>query len=164
VLADNWLTDLVVPICAAARERGIPVVIDGDGRMSDGCELLRLASHVVFSAEALRATAGHEDLCAALAWLGAGRQTFLAATDGADDILWWDGRVVQRLPVFAIEAVDTLTAGDVFHGAFVLALAQARREVDALRFAAAAAALKCSRFGGGAAAPTRAEVETLLGR
>jgi sulfofructose kinase len=33
-----------------------------------------------------------------------------------------------------------------------------------LRFAAAAAALKCTRFGGGAGAPNRAEVDTLLGR
>jgi sulfofructose kinase len=87
---------------------------------------------------------------------------FLAVTNGADDILWWDDGAPQRLPVFAVEAVDTLAAGDVFHGAFALALAEGRRGTDALRFAAAAAALKCTRFGGGSAAPTRAEVEALL--
>ena len=35
VLADNWLPDLVVPICAAARRRGIKVILDGDGPMAE---------------------------------------------------------------------------------------------------------------------------------
>jgi len=66
------------------------------------------------------------------------------------------------MPVFSVRAIDTLAAGDVFHGAFALALAEGAREREALRFAAATAAIKCTRFGGGAAAPDRAEVEVLL--
>jgi len=163
VLADNWLPDLVVPICAAARERGLPVIVDGDGPMGETDALVWLATHIVFSADALRATAGRADLDGALAHMSAHARGFLAVTDGANDIQWWrDGP--QRLPVFAVEAVDTLAAGDVFHGAFALALAEGRHGVDALRFAAAAAALKCTRFGGGSAAPTRGEVDTLLAR
>jgi sugar/nucleoside kinase (ribokinase family) len=64
--------------------------------------------------------------------------------------------------VLAIETVDTLGAGDVFHGAFTLALVEGRAVEDAIRFAAAAAGLKCSRFGGSTAAPRRAEVDALL--
>jgi sulfofructose kinase len=66
------------------------------------------------------------------------------------------------MPVFAVDAVDTLAAGDVFHGAFALALAEGLREDDSLRFAAAAAAVKCTRLGGGSGAPNRSEVEALL--
>jgi sugar/nucleoside kinase (ribokinase family) len=160
VLADNWLPDLVVPICAAARTRGLPVIVDGDGPMGKTDALVGLATHLVFSAEVLRATTGRDDLAAALADMSAHVRGFLAVTNGAEDILWWDGGP-QRLPVFAVEAVDTLAAGDVFHGAFTLALAEGQG-VDALRFAAAAAALKCTRFGGGSAAPSRAEVDALL--
>src|SRR5262249_58754636 len=58
VLVDNWLPDLVVPICAAARQRGIPVVVDGDGPMNATSEFVKLATHLVFSAEALRTAAG----------------------------------------------------------------------------------------------------------
>ena len=162
VLADNWLPDLVVPICAAAGARGIPVVLDGDGPMPMTSELLTLATHIVFSAEGLRATAGLDDLGASLARVAAGTQAFLAATDGAGDIVWRDGAKLRREPVFAVEAVDTLAAGDVFHGAFALALAEGRAAPAALRFAAAAAAVKCTRFGGGSAAPRRPEVEALL--
>ena len=48
------------------------------------------------------------------------------------------------------------------HGAFVLALVERQATESAMRFAAAAAGLKCSRFGGSTAAPSRAEVEALL--
>ena len=70
---------------------------------------------------------------------------------------------IREQPVFAIKAVDTLGAGDVFHGAFALALVERQTIAAALRFAAAAAGLKCTRFGGSTAAPRRAEVEALLG-
>jgi sulfofructose kinase len=66
------------------------------------------------------------------------------------------------MPAFPIQPVDTLAAGDVFHGAFALALAEGRAEIDAMRFAAAAAAIKCTRFGGISGAPGRAEVEALV--
>jgi sulfofructose kinase len=47
-------------------------------------------------------------------------------------------------------AVDTLAAGDVFHAVFALAIGERRAVADAAAaaFANAAAALKCTRFGG----------------
>jgi sulfofructose kinase len=45
-----------------------------------------------------------------------------------------------------------------------MALAEGRNEVDALRFGAAVAGIKCTRIGGSAGAPTRAEVEAFLAR
>ena len=162
LLVDNWLPDVVVPICAAARQRGTPVVVDGDGPMHEASELVKLATHLVFAAEALRATTGVDDLGAALMRIGACTESFVAVTDGANDILWRDGDAVRRMPVFTVTVEDTLAAGDVFHGAFALALAEGAREVAALRFAAASAALKCTRWGGGSSAPRRDEVEVLL--
>jgi sugar/nucleoside kinase (ribokinase family) len=50
----------------------------------------------------------------------------------------------------------------VFHGAFALAVTERQSVPDALRFASAAAALKCTRFGGAFAAPQRPEVAELL--
>ena len=66
VLADNRFPEFVLPICEAARTRGIPVVLDADKPTWATDSLLRLATHVVFSAEGLRATAGAEDLNAGL--------------------------------------------------------------------------------------------------
>jgi sulfofructose kinase len=58
--------------------------------------------------------------------------------------------------------IDTLGAGDIFHGAYALALAEGKPALAAARFASAAAAIKCSRSGGREGSPTRREVEDLL--
>jgi sugar/nucleoside kinase (ribokinase family) len=164
VLADNRFPEFVRPICAAARARGLTVVLDADGPTPIDDELFRIATHVVFSSDGLRATTGLDDLAAALARIAAVTNSFLAVTRGAQDVLWWDGYSVRNSAVFAVEAVDTLAAGDVFHGAFALALAEGKNEVAAMRFAAAAAGLKCTRIGGSAAAPYGAEVDALLAK
>jgi sulfofructose kinase len=160
VVADNRFPEFVRPICVAARARGLTVVLDADRPTQVSDELFRIATHVVFSSECLRATTGLDDLGAALA--ARTTPSFLAVTQGPRDVLWREGAKLRQSPVFAVAAIDTLGAGDVFHGAFALALAEGRDVVAALRFAAAAAGLKCTRLGGSMAAPRRAEVEALL--
>jgi sugar/nucleoside kinase (ribokinase family) len=121
-----------------------------------------MCSHVVFSHEGLTATAEKTDLAEGLLAVRAHTPSFLGVTNGADDMHWLESDHVRRMASFRVNAVDTLGAGDVFHGAFALALAEGRTEADAMRFASAAAALKCTRFGGITGAPTRAEVDALL--
>ncbi len=58
------------------------------------------------------------------------------------------GKASRIDPAFTVTAVDTLAAGDIFHGALALALAEGKGEAEAMRFASAAAAIKCTRFGG----------------
>ncbi len=162
VLADNRYPDFVQPICEAARARGIPVVLDGDRPTVEDEPLFRLATHVIFSSECLRETTGVADLGEGLRRIAANTGAFLAVSNGPDDIVYLEGRAVRRLPVFKIAAVDTLGAGDAFHGGFTLALAEGQNEVGAMRFGAATAGIKCSRLGGSAGTPSRAEVEALL--
>ena len=68
------------------------------------------------------------------------------------------------MPVFKLEAIDTLAAGDVFHAGIALALAEGRDAVAAMRFGAAAAGQKSTRFGGRMGAPNRDEVDAFLAR
>src|SRR4029077_8361930 len=162
VLADNRYPDFVRPICEAARRRNLPVVLDGDRPTVEEDPLFRIASHVVFSWECLRETTGVADLAEGLKRIAGRTDAFLAVSNGPDDIVYLEDGSVRRLPVFKITAVDTLGAGDAFHGGFVMALAQGRNEVDAMRFGAAVAGIKCTRIGGSAGAPTRVEVEAFL--
>ena len=85
---------------------------------------------------------------------GAAHQAFLAVSDGPGPVRYLAEGAVRTLPVFKIEAVDTLAAGDVFHAGIALALAEGRDAVSAMRFGAAAAGLKCTRFGGSMGAPS----------
>jgi sulfofructose kinase len=162
VLADNRFPEFVWPICKAARHRDIPVVLDADKPTRTSDRLFRLASHVIFSSEGLRATVGADDLAVALAAIGRHTGSFLAVTDGPNDVIWRDGEALRRMSVFEIDSVDTLAAGDVFHGGFALALAEGKSVLEAMRFAAAAAAVKCTRFGGSSVSPSRADVDCFL--
>jgi sulfofructose kinase len=86
----------------------------------------------------------------------------MLATDGARGTFWLESGEISHLPAHEVKVVDTLGAGDVFHGALALAVAEGQAMCDAVAFASAAAAIKVTRFGGRAGAPTRAEVEHLL--
>ncbi|MGC1328282.1 MAG: PfkB family carbohydrate kinase, partial [Xanthobacteraceae bacterium] len=162
VLADNRYPDFVLPICVAARARGIPVVVDGDRPTVEDDPLFRAATHIIFSSECLRTTTGLADLGEGLQRIARHTGAFLAVSNGPDDILYRDGKALRRVPVFKIAAVDTLGAGDALHGGFALALAEGQGEIDAMRFGAAVAGIKCTRLGGSTGAPTRREVEAFL--
>src|SRR3984957_7281089 len=162
VLADNRYPDFVLPICEAARRRKLPVLIDGDRPTVEDDPLFRLATHVIFSSECLRGTTGVTDLGEGLKRIAKKTSAFLAVSNGPSDFIYLDNGALRGAPVFKITAVDTLGAGDAFHGGFLLALTEGRSVAEAMRFGAAVAGLKCTRIGGSAGAPSRAEVEALL--
>ncbi len=163
VLIESRCAPFATDLCAEARHRNIPVVVDGDGVMSLSEGLLTASSHLIFSSDAVRQTAGSDDDAIALRKIAGLTSSFLAATRGPQGTLWLDTTgAFQETAAFPVHTVDTLGAGDIFHGAFTLALTEGQAIPTALRFASAAAALKCTRFGGAFACPQRAEVETFL--
>ena len=163
VLVESRCGAFCIDLCTEARRRGIPVIVGVDRAMSLQDDLLTAASHLLFSSEQVQETAGVADDGGALKRLAGLTPAFLAATRGPRGTIWVNAAgALEETPAFPIEAVDTLGAGDVFHGAFTLRLAEGGGWLEALQFAAAAAALKCTRHGGGQAAPQRIEVEGFL--
>lgn len=148
-----------------ARRRGIPSMLDGEvSPRADLQRLVPLADWRVFSEQGLLAYADGEPeaLLRQLATQDLSRR--VVRTLGAQGLQWCDpqGHLQRMAAIDAGPVVDTLGAGDVFHAALGLALAEGQPESAALRFAAAAAALKCSRPDGIAGAPTRTQVQALL--
>jgi sulfofructose kinase len=165
ILVESRCAPFSTELCAEALRRNIPVVVDIDRQMSRSEGMLTAASHLVFSSEQLQETAGVPDDGEALKKIARLTPAFLAATRGPRGTIWLDENGgLQETPAFPVHTVDTLGAGDVFHGAFTVALTEGMDLRQALRFASAAAALKCTRFGGPFAAPDRTEVEELLHR
>jgi|HubBroStandDraft_6_1064221.scaffolds.fasta_scaffold118572_2 sulfofructose kinase len=162
VLADNRYPEFVLPICAAARRRGLPVLLDGDRPTVEDDPLFQLTTHIIFSSECLRGTTSLADLGEGLRRIAKKTDAFLAVSNGPGDIIYLDDGVLRGVPVFKIAAVDTLGAGDAFHGGFLVALTEGQSITAAMRFGAAVAGVKCTRIGGAAGCPTRAEVEALL--
>lgn len=152
----------VSDLCFEAKRRGIPVVLDADRAMPLEEKLLQASTHIVFSAEALHATTDTDDDIEALRLIATLTPAFVGVTNGAGGMTWLEGEQERHMAAFPIAAVDTLGAGDVFHGAFTLAIAEGQSIEAAMRFSAAAAALKCTRHGGAFGSPQRIEVEELL--
>jgi sulfofructose kinase len=150
LLVDNRFPEFVSPVCRAARARNIPVVIDFDLATGPDDPLLGLATHVVSSMEALRGATGVDDPIAGLKHVAEHVGGFLAVTDGPKGVYWLEAGKVRSLPAFPVKVIDSLGAGDAFHGGFTLAIAEGRGLMAALRFASAAGALKCTHFGGAA--------------
>lgn len=163
ILIESRCAGFATTLCHEARHRGIPVVVDIDSTISQREGLLTASSHLIFSDEALQSTAGITDDLKALKKIATLTSSLLAVTRGPKGTLWLDDTgAAQETPAFPVHTVDTLGAGDIFHGAFALEFAAGAELRDALRFASAAAALKCTRYGGAFACPDRAEVTAFL--
>lgn len=147
-----------------ARAAGIPSLLDGDLSPQDDLQALTaLADWAVFSESGLAAFAPQGSIADGLGTALKAGAHLAAVTLGAQGVRWQrPGGPVLSLPAFAVRAVDTNGAGDVFHAALALAIAEALPDAQAMRFASAAAALKCQQAGGVALGPDRAGVERFL--
>ena len=165
VLADNRWIEGAVAALSAARARGLPAILDADAPGENASlSAVAAASHVIFSASGLHDLFNAGDPAEGLRQAAA-HAPFVAVTLGVKGVMWLGPDGAPRvLPAFPVRAAETVGAGDIFHGAFALALVEGHGEEQAIRFAAAVAAIKCSREGGRASFPLRTEVDDFLGR
>lgn len=146
-----------------ARRDGRTALLDGDITPDAAVKTLApLASHVAFSQGGLQQFSGTEEAEAGLRLAAERIDGWLCVTLGADGCLILNQGILHHIPAFSVEVVDTTGAGDVFHGALAVALTEGRDALSATRFASAAAALKCARFGGRSGIPSRVQVDDFL--
>lgn len=148
-----------------ARQVGIPGILDLDmGPHAVLAKLAPLASHLIASRAAAAVVTGENDPRQAAVKMFSINPAFVCVTAGEEGSFWLSQSQpeVSHAPAFPVKAVSTLGAGDAFHGAFALRLAERAGLAGCLLFASAAAAVKCSRFGGTETMPHRNEVDKLL--
>lgn len=131
LLIDGHLMDPSIELARTARERGIPVILDG-GSWKDGLdELAPLLTVAALSDDF--AVPGTSD---PLAWCAEHGIGVVLQTHGAGPIVIFSRGTHSQIEVPQVEVVDTLGAGDVFHGALAFALATGSPIGDAIRGAA----------------------------
>lgn len=151
VLVDGYFRSLSLPIAKAARERGIPVILDaGSARPYTDEVLANVDVAVPSSAFHPPGTDGSPE--SVFAYLRARGVMWAAITRGAASILYMcpSGSGEVRVPPVE-NVVDTLGAGDVFHGALAYRIATLglsdERFVADLEFAAGIVARSLTSFG-----------------
>ena len=163
VLADLRWQEGALETLRRARELGIPGVLDADlAPIGLNEEVIKNASHVIFSEPALNEFSQGKSTVEALHLVSEINKGWVGVTEGSSGTKWMDNGKMKHVPAFKVEVVDTLGAGDVFHGVFALSLAEGHFEESALLRASAAAALRCSRSGGRKTIPIRREIDNLI--
>ena len=162
VHADSRWKPGALALFDAAHRWQIPSVFDADaGDPEEVLTISQFASHSVFS-EPMLTSLGWGPPRIALPRAFGGHNVLCGVTLGERGMMWFDGTSVRHLPARAVLSIDTLAAGDTWHGAFALALGERQPLPQALQFASTAAAIKCSRFGGRIGIPNRTETDALL--
>jgi sulfofructose kinase len=160
---DGYDLDAAMAAASWARAAGIPVVVDVDTRSGPVEKLLAVTDVVIVSQEFAAEATGSIDPDAALARLAAStRAPLVAITLGAEGVIARSAAGTVRAPGYPVRCVDATGAGDVFHAGFIYGMLSDWPLERALRFANAAAALKCTQVGGRPGIPTVAAAEALV--
>jgi len=136
-----------------ATRAGVPVTCDVDHVTGGTDALLALVSLPVFAQHVPGELTGEPDPERALRALRRRHPGTLVVTLGEDGAAALEGETYYHEPAFAVSAVDTTGAGDVFRGGFIYATLQGWPIVEALRFANASAAASCLTLGAMAGVP-----------
>lgn len=148
----------------AAQCEGLPVILDAEHVTPLSKAFLQASDYIVVPWTFASAYTGSVDLDEATQGLWLRPRQFVVITLGDQGCSTFDGNILRRFPAIPVETIDTTGCGDVFHGAFALAVARKEPIEQACRFASAAAALCATRLGGRAGIPNRETVEDLLRR
>ena len=148
LLVDGYQMEVSQLISAQARNNGIPVVLDG-GSWKNGMEsLLKFVDVAICSADFRPpGSDANSQPTAVLDYLAASGVTYSAITRGEKPILFYDGDRQGELPVKQVNVVDTLGAGDIFHGAFCYYFSRLNDFEAALGEASRVASKSCEFFG-----------------
>jgi ribokinase len=157
----------VQAVAALARTHGVPLILNPAPARTIPDSLLRLVSILTPNQSEAAALAGRDvrdpDSAAEAATVlrRRGAKAVIITLGKLGALVVADG-VSGLVPGFKVKPVDTTAAGDVFNGAFAVALGEGKPLLEAARFANGASAISVTRPGAQPSAPTRREIEQFL--
>lgn len=153
------LNEATVRAAALAREAGARVIIDADYGLQNLMEHISLIDIFIgseFLYHSLFGEGDYEGNCRTVREMGPEIVIFTLGEKGCIGI---SEEGYFEIPAYKVDVLDTVGAGDVFHGAFTAGLKDCRSIAETARFASAVSAVKCTRIGGRAGIPDK---ETVL--
>ncbi|MBP2448937.1 PfkB family carbohydrate kinase [Rhizobium leguminosarum] len=138
-------------VVARARALGLAVIADIEWTVGAATDrILTFADHLVLPLVFAREHTGEDDPAIILEKLWSTDRSAVVLTDGErGTYLRQKGDATRwHLPAYQVQAVDTTGAGDCFHGAYALALAEGKSPLDCVAYATTAAAISVTARGG----------------
>ena len=161
VLLDTYA--LASTISAFGAELGeLPIVADVEADVESNS--LAHVQHLVLPMAFARRLTAESEPAAIVNALWNDRRSTVVITDGADGVWFRDvgSADCRHQPSFEVPVVDTTGCGDVFHGAYAVALARGFNASERIRFAAAAGAICATGRGGRGRLPSEHDIAELL--
>jgi sugar/nucleoside kinase (ribokinase family) len=154
LLVDDYYPDLALAAARTARRNGVSVVADLTVSLSKCPELFKEVD-VLIAPRAFAVQIGHgDDLAAALQAIHSLGPETAMITLGREGYVYSSPAGMGKGRAFKVATVDTTGAGDAFHGAFAYGLARGWELERCAEFAAAVAAIQCTKSGGRTGLPT----------
>ncbi|MCG8545536.1 MAG: PfkB family carbohydrate kinase, partial [Alphaproteobacteria bacterium] len=144
ILVDGYYPELAVRILKAQAGQAT-VVLDADV-WNDGTDPIMPFVDIVICSDDFvpPGTASRESVRQAILGYGPAQCAF---THGAQPIEWFDENGGGTVDIPKVDVIDTLGAGDIFHGAFCFYYAATASFEDALAMASKVAGTSCTSFG-----------------
>ncbi len=153
------LDDVAVEAARIAREAGVKVFLDADSYSDELGDFIPMVDVFVaseFVYEAMFQDWDYEANCRKVMERG---PEIVVFTFGEKGCVGLSREGYFELPAYRVEVVDTVGAGDVYHGAFLAGLLKGWTVEKTAQFSSAVSAIKCTRIGGRAAIP---DMETVM--
>lgn len=153
------LDDVAVEAARIAREAGVKVFLDADSYSDELGDFIPMVDVFVaseFVYEAMFQDRDYEANCRKVMERG---PEIVVFTFGEKGCVGLSREGYFELPAYRVEVVDTVGAGDVYHGAFLAGLLKGWTVEKTAQFSSAVSAIKCTRIGGRAAIP---DMETVM--
>ena len=144
VLIDGHQMVASLEIAQFAKSKNIPIVIDGGSWKTGFEEILPVVDYAICSADFYPPNCESEE--EVFAYLASQNIPHIAITQGEKSIKYFSDGKFGNVEVPKVNAVDTLGAGDIFHGAFCHYIFNGEF-TEALTNAANIAAHSCQYFG-----------------
>jgi sugar/nucleoside kinase (ribokinase family) len=141
VLVDGQYMALCIAAARAAKERGIPVVLDGGSWKPGMAKLLGFVDTVICSGDFRPPECKSAD--DVFGFMARRRIQRVAITRGQSSIRYVEGDKHGEIAMRKVRPVDTLGAGDIFHGAYCYFAAGGSSFREASAAAARVATFSC---------------------
>lgn len=148
---DGTRIDNALAAAGIAREAGVLISLDGCHMENDKAlnrKLAGMSDILIMNTRFPTMVSGMSNIEDALKYFAAHGPKVVAATFGTEGTLAVINGKIENIPAYKVDTVDSTSAGDVYHGAFIAAYLRGYDVISCFKYASAAAAIKCTRTGG----------------